>query len=255
MHPFDVAQEFIEICEPGQTRDTLATAFVRAIETLGFSHFALCSHVDPLAPPDGAVVLLNYPPSWVEMFSARKLERIDPIFRHADRTARPFFWNESAFHNSLTPLQRDILAEAASLGLSQGYTIPLHAPMALPASCSLVPDSLHIDAASYSAARLMAAYLHETLMPVVEHALPETRLSRRERQCLELAGQGKSDWIIGQILGISERTAHNHMERAKQRLGVASRTQAVVEALFQHHISFGDVIRVKTKSPRAPRLD
>ena len=67
-------------------------------------------------------------------------------------------------------------------------------------------------------------------------------LSRRERQCLELAAQGKSDWAVGRILGISERTVHHHIERAKHRLGVATRVQAIVQALFARHISFGDVM-------------
>jgi len=34
----------------------------------------------------------------------------------------------------------------------------------------------------------------------------------------------------GEILSISERTAHNHVEGAKAALGVATRTQAVVQA-------------------------
>jgi DNA-binding CsgD family transcriptional regulator len=41
---------------------------------------------------------------------------------------------------------------------------------------------------------------------------------------------GKSDWEIGEILAISERTAHNHVEAAKRLLDVGTRTQAVVQA-------------------------
>jgi DNA-binding CsgD family transcriptional regulator len=67
------------------------------------------------------------------------------------------------------------------------------------------------------------------------------RLSPRERECLILAGQGKSDWVIGQILGISARNAHNTLERAKKRLGVAGRIQAVVVALRERQISFDDL--------------
>jgi LuxR family quorum sensing-dependent transcriptional regulator len=41
---------------------------------------------------------------------------------------------------------------------------------------------------------------------------------------------GKSDWEIGEILTISDRTAHNHIEAAKRLLEVGTRTQAVVQA-------------------------
>lgn len=244
MHPFDIAQGFIEVCEACGESKVLKAAFGRSIAALGFKHFACCSHVDPLNPPASAVVLLDYPPAWVEIFSARHLDRIDPVFRFADHAAVPFFWDDPEFVATLDAAQKAILAEARAMGLTRGYTIPIHAPGALPASCSLVPDSQTIDAASLHAVHLMAAYLHEAAAPVNGQA-DGHHLSRRERQCLELAAQGKSDWVIGQLLGISDRTAHNHVERAKRRFGVASRTQAVVEALFEHLISFGDVLKAK----------
>jgi DNA-binding CsgD family transcriptional regulator len=72
-------------------------------------------------------------------------------------------------------------------------------------------------------------------------------LSERERQCLELAAQGKDDWSIGSLLCISERTAHNHIERAKRRLGVCTRVQVIVHALNDGQIAFGDVIKAETQ--------
>lgn len=249
MKPFDIAQGFIEDCERERGRDRLADAFGAAVQALGFRNFACMSHVDPLRPPEGAVVLLDYPDSWVEVFSGRELDRIDPVFRHADRTARPFFWDDPAFRGSLTVAQRKILDDAARLGLAKGYTIPLHGPAALPASCSLVPDSDGIDSVSYGAVHVMASYLHEALACPASGFPP---ITQREKECLELAGQGKSDWVIGELLGISARTAHNHIERAKRRFGVASRMQAVVRALYTNQISFGDVIRPGRPQLRGP---
>jgi DNA-binding CsgD family transcriptional regulator len=78
-------------------------------------------------------------------------------------------------------------------------------------------------------------------------------MTRRERQCLELAAQGKSDWVAGRILGISERTVHNHIEHAKRRLGVATRVQAIVHALVSRQIAFGDVIRSTAEEDDEPR--
>src|SRR5688572_14435762 len=66
--------------------------------------------------------------------------------------------------------------------------------------------------------------------------------SRRERQCLELAAQGKSDWVSSRIIGLSERRVHNHVENAKRRLQVATRVQAIVHALAGQQISLGDVV-------------
>jgi DNA-binding CsgD family transcriptional regulator len=74
-------------------------------------------------------------------------------------------------------------------------------------------------------------------------------LSPRERQCLELAAQGKSDWVSSRILGLSERTVHNHVENAKRRLQVATRMQAVMHALAGQQISLGDVVRRDARVP------
>jgi len=242
MHPFDIAQEFIDICERDREPVPLKAAFSRATQVLGFRHFACCSHVDPLDPPAGAVVALDYPSEWVEFFSERRLDRIDPVFRFADCTAVPFAWEEPAFLATLGRKQRAILDAARAMGLDRGYTIPIHAPLAFPASCSLVPDSDRIGRGAYRTAHLMAAYLHGALAPPVDAYLNGGNLSKRERECLELAAQGKSDWAIGRILGIGERTAHKYIERAKRRFGVTSRTQAIVRALFHHSISFGDIL-------------
>lgn len=247
MHPFDVAQGFLDACEPEGSPERLHGAFGEAIRSLGFRHFACCSHGDPLRPAASGVVALDYPETWVSLYSEARFDRIDPVFRRAGMVARPFFWDDADFLAGLDDVQTVFMAEAAGAGISDGYTIPLHAPAALPASCSLLPDSRSIDPTSYHAAHLMASYLHEALL---RHARPPPNaLSRRERQCLELAAQGKSDWVIGQILGISERTARAYIERAMTRFRVASRIQAIVQALFSHSISFGDVLKADNAPP------
>jgi DNA-binding CsgD family transcriptional regulator len=48
---------------------------------------------------------------------------------------------------------------------------------------------------------------------------------------LRWALAGKTDWEIGVILKISERTARAHMWNAAQKLHATNRTAAVVQAL------------------------
>jgi len=249
MEPFDLAQAFIEQGRQSQSSEALALVFQEVLGRLGFRHFACCSHVDPLRPPRAAVMLHNYPMPWVRAYSERKLVDIDPVFRHAERTLLPFSWDAPELRARLTASQREMFAEAASQGLAHGYTIPIHAPWlpgAFHASCSVVPDSPSIGTRSYFAVELMTTYLYDAATRkrgVDFNDQPQNPLSRRERQCLELVAQGKSNWTIGEILGISEHTVHRHIESAKQRLGVATRIQAVIGAAQGHQISIGDVVR------------
>lgn len=249
MNHFDIAQSFIERCATSQCAADLAAAFQQAMDVMGFRYFACCSHVDPVRSPRRAVMLHNYPEAWVRAFSAMELYDIDPVFNHANRVTLPFFWDSPAFRAGLTPPQLQILAEAGHFGIANGYTVPIHAPYspgAFRASCSVVPDSKSIDARAYSAVQLMSIYLYDAALrdlSAKDTEPPQPELSRRERQCLELAAQGKSDWVVGKILGISERTVHNHIESAKRRLGVATRVQAIVHALASRQIAFGDLLK------------
>ena len=61
-----------------------------------------------------------------------------------------------------------------------------------------------------------------------------------------LAAQGKSDWEIGRLLGISESTVHKHIEDAKRRFGVSTRIQLVVRGLAEARLSFSDILGGKS---------
>jgi len=73
------------------------------------------------------------------------------------------------------------------------------------------------------------------LPPPVSRALssriPNSDLSAREREVLDLIVQGKSNREIATDLGISESTVKCHVSVILMRLNVADRTQAVVTAL------------------------
>jgi DNA-binding CsgD family transcriptional regulator len=56
-------------------------------------------------------------------------------------------------------------------------------------------------------------------------------LTEREREVLRWLAGGKTDRDIGEILGISPRTVHKHLQRIYEKLGVETRTAAVVRAL------------------------
>lgn len=250
MNYFELLQEFIELSQRAANASELTAAFARAITALGFRHFACCSHVDLLRPPPHAVVLHSYPSAWVRLYSDEKLFQIDPVLRRAETTLLPFVWDE-AFRTGLTRQERDMLMQAESFGISHGFTIPIHqvSVRALyAASCSVVPASSSVEPPSYFVVQVMAPYLYDAASREADAQEAEgvlVELSNRERQCLELVAQGKSDWVVGKLLSISERTVHNHIERAKRRFGVTTRVQAIVHALATRQISFGDVVKAE----------
>jgi DNA-binding response OmpR family regulator len=61
-------------------------------------------------------------------------------------------------------------------------------------------------------------------------------LGERERETLTWAARGKTFAEIGEILGLSRRTVEFHLDNARRKLGVPTRTQALIKAALGHLI-------------------
>lgn len=233
---------FAETCSRARTPGEVADAFATETRRLGFAHVALCSHVDPLNPPPGAVAVIRYPADWIVHFSENRYDRIDPVFAEASRRSDPFAWSDPGFLSRLDDDQMRVLREGAEAGVADGFTFPIKIPGALDASCSLVAGDGGADPDNLAVANAISVFAHETTRRMTGGGKGRTaRLSDRERECLAFVARGKSDWVISQFLGVSERAVHHAVERAKKRLGVSTRVQAVVCALLSGQISPSDV--------------
>jgi DNA-binding CsgD family transcriptional regulator len=62
----------------------------------------------------------------------------------------------------------------------------------------------------------------------MDETLPtaRARLSERQRQCLDLVGQGFTSKEIGRQIGLSPSTVDNHIRAALERLGMTDRASA-----------------------------
>lgn len=242
----DTAQGFIERSTGTSRLDVLIAAFQQALEQIGFRYFACGSHVDPLNPQQ-AVMALNYPHGWLEMYSERQLHRIDPVFIRADRTFRPFHWDDVQFLAGTTLEQHAMLEEAAQHGIAHGFTIPIHPQpgSTLGGSCSLIPDSPDLHPNSYLAAQAMAGHFFESAANAIgtrtiyrEHV----RLTARERQCIIWVGRGKTEEEIAMLLRLSASTVHSYISNAKRRFGVNSSHQVILRAIATGQISLSEMI-------------
>jgi DNA-binding response OmpR family regulator len=79
---------------------------------------------------------------------------------------------------------------------------------------------------------VLAALITARLTRVARTGVWPKRVGLREREveALTWAARGKTFAEIGTILGLSKRTVEFHLENARRKLGVATRTQALVKA-------------------------
>ena len=85
---------------------------------------------------------------------------------------------------------------------------------------------------------VLAALITARLVRVARTGVWPQRVGLREREVetLTWAARGKTFAEIGTILSLSKRTVEFHLENARRKLGVATRTQALIKAARGHLI-------------------
>lgn len=238
MPAFQAAQEFISEAEEATAIAELRDRFTAFIQKLGFDYVACISLPGLHGSLAGRVHLVTYPEAWAAHYLAEDFQKYDRIFEVTKTEILPFDWTDPRLRTGLTPIQRRMFDEAKEAGLRHGISVPIHHPTGPPGSVSVAGANSDVDPAALHSVHLAAIYLFDALQRLEnqDDGAATGRLSPRERECLSWVALGKSDWSIGEILGVAESTAHFHIERAKTKLGVSTRIQAVVRAFMTNQI-------------------
>jgi LuxR family quorum-sensing system transcriptional regulator CciR len=240
-HRADIVEMFSRSARVAEDRDQLRQAFGQAVQTLGFDHYALQG--------EGARLLVaDLPANWI----FRPDPARDIIFAAAAQSLSPFLWSDIPRFVTLSPADARAVEAAPP-----GFAVPIHAGFDLGMGgshglagargfvgcCSfLMRKGGALPVESFAAAHYIATLAHEAARRVDRAQPARPRLTPRQRDCMVLAAQGKSDWEIGKLLGISESTVHKHIEDAKRRFGVSTRIQLVVRGLAEARLSFSDIL-------------
>ena len=206
------------------------------LSELGFDQFAY--HV--LRPPDThakRIWFYNYPEEWCLRYFEHDYKNTDPIMLDAISNVTPFRWDEA---NAKVPEKsRVVMHEAGEFGLRQGVTVPIHGPSQALATLNIATDSAPDEfddkwTENRHELHLLAIHAHEAVLRLVYDG-PEkcvVRLSPRERECLLWASRGKTAWETGEILDLSGETVVSYLKASCHKLGVYSKTHAVVKAIL-----------------------
>ncbi len=140
-----------------------------------------------------------------------------------------------AIHFSLDDLRQDLAAAAGSAILidNQTLALPAFGPLGLESALVVrlaVPERSIPDWTRHIAAAFQLAYSrYRQLSPKAQSA--DAALSEREREIMLWVTRGKSNSVIGSILGISASTVDTYMRRIFRKLDVADRTSAAMRAI------------------------
>jgi LuxR family quorum-sensing system transcriptional regulator CciR len=246
MPGLSLLEDYVAAADSASSIPALNRLTADAVHALGFDFFGIVHHVTFGRPAAGYVGLHHYPDEWVA--ALRDLGRpADPVMRAAERVAAGFRWDRMDSIIALTPRERRHMDSAARHGVGGGFTVPNHVPGEVPGSSSFgLRLGRELPERNLPAAQALGNFAFEAARRLIRAGGPRwiapVALSERQRDCLLLAAQGKSDGVIAQLLGIRPRTVNEHIEAAKRRYGVATRTQLLVRALLRGEICFADVL-------------
>lgn len=181
--------------------------------------------------------LTNYPESWTDLYYRESLQKHDPIIHYCLENAAPITWRElQGIQHLMSSAARQVLARARQFGLAEGLAIPIKAPSGevcifnFATSATLGIDqvlSRTLPYAYYFVTKLLEAYLR-----INKSIRCSMDLTKREKECLFWACEGKTAWEMSQIMEVSERTATFHLASVTKKLGASNRQHAVAKAVF-----------------------
>ena len=181
-------------------------------------------------------MIRNTPNGFAELSGNTEHVRRDPVIHRLKRLSVPFVYDQALY---VAEGAADLWEAQAAHGYKYGINVALH----LPGHRHFVLGVDREEALPTDEARLARLMADLQLMAVHAQAAADRllvpqgadaqrpRLTAREMEILQWTRAGKSAWQTGVLLSISEATVNFHLRNLCQKLGVASKHQAVLRAL------------------------
>lgn len=180
-----------------------------------------------------SVINVSYSNDWLYTYGRNGYANVDPVLQAVLHTFKTQVW-EQTYKNATSMKQLEFVEEARSYGLTHGITTGmLEQGRGFASFFSFAGGDAGNTARYKGLLEYLLPYLHRILIANT-HTPSANRvkgLSQREMMVLEWMKQGKTNWEISRIIGVSERTVRFHVEGIFMKLDVGSRTQAVAFAI------------------------
>ncbi|MEO5956740.1 MAG: LuxR family transcriptional regulator [Nitrospiraceae bacterium] len=184
------------------------------------------------------VLNVSFPEEWLYLYWKNRYAEVDPVLHALMQSQQTQVWSQ-VYANVTSARELEFVETATSFGLTDGVTSG-----SLDPSCGVATFFAFAGGDTAEHARYvkfldyLGQHLHWALVRAASKASPSTdmcvtTLSPREVTILNWVKNGKTNWEIAQIIGITERTVRFHIESVFGKLDVSSRTQAVAVAV-QH---------------------
>lgn len=181
-----------------------------------------------------------YPDDWLSYYVEQNYAPIDPTLLHGTSVRDAFRWSDIASYRDLSSRQILLMNQGEEAGLNNGVGVPLHGPLGEVYGIGLASSVANPEVGRHlKALQLLSTNFHMLYSSLHDQARNArgVKLTPRETEVLKWCAAGKSNWSIGEILGISEHGVDYHMRNILRKLDADTRITAVVKALHSGLIS------------------
>lgn len=219
--------------------------------------YLIYMYLRPTAPQDNALVLANMPDWWGDYYLEDNLAARDPFFKTCQSfelrcTGREYLPDNARM---LSGSEQQFIHEAGETGLISGFASPVR--LANPGHFGGWNFGSSMQRNEFQSAfetqaqrlQLMGFFAHEHLQNELHRTANinptlqsedtprlEAMLSEREKECLLWLARGLRTSQIGDHLGLATVTIDLHFKRARQKLGAATREEALAKAIISGQI-------------------
>ena len=219
-----------------RNRSELQDQVVAFTKRLGFETVSATVVIDHSLGEAEFITVDNTPRAYREAFQNRENWRRDPVAQHCKRQSMPIIWDQSTYAERGLG---DMWEHQARFGYRHGIAMALHMPegrhffFAVDRDKPVPPDTSELTRL-VADLQLFAVHAQDAAMRILTPSMVASNspsLTPRELEALRWTMEGKTAWEVGNLLGISERTAVLHVNNAMHKLDCVNKHQAVLKAL------------------------
>jgi DNA-binding CsgD family transcriptional regulator len=165
-------------------------------------------------------------------YVAEKRFLVDPFAMHGLHSTEPFVLREIERHRALSDIEHRFKAFAESHDCADGIGLPVFGPAGRTGYFELRLEAGHPPPSDTELREmhLIAQLAHLKICGLQAADQDRPKLTPREQQILEWLAQGKSNDVIGCILGLSAHTIDTYLRRIYEKLDVGDRVSASMRA-------------------------
>ena len=181
----------------------------------------------PSTPAAIQEINVSYPAEWTDIYRSQNYMEVDPLISSGQTGL--VYWKD--LYNRIPPDQ-EFYSQAKSFGLSNGFS-HIISNQRLFGLMSVADVKLANSPRNRAIIHNLAPHFHQLVQFLTHKQARENvpRLTPREREVLLWAMEGKSNWEISVILGISQESIKGHIANILRKLDASNRAHAVAIAM------------------------